>query len=276
MSHDPLRVVFGAGQGKNQFYSTHDDDPANFPAGRCVALDSNGELTSQMRKTEDNFYLGVSLGESFPGSKKTKVLRSGSDVVLEVEPPRAIGGLLITDWEALLTGGGDSFQIDGVSFKAIPGEAIPGEATFQASVDNDTTSISLYTQINAHPVAKNKVIAVPYGPEAIIMGSWIGGPVGNLITLDFTDENNDGGAVLLYENGTFEGGSNDYSMLSGALGFIGQKPFVNPYTGRIDQNYLGYFGVGPINALLKSDVLAGIKEDGTEMPAVLLDFKGAF
>lgn len=82
MGHDPSKQLLGVTQSTDKSgTSTYSSDPATFPAGIAVRLDSGGLLTVTKGS---NQWAGISLGKSLSDSKKTTVLRAGSGVPIRL------------------------------------------------------------------------------------------------------------------------------------------------------------------------------------------------
>lgn len=82
MGHDPTKQLLGVTQSSDKAgTTTYPSDPASFPAGTAVRLDSGGLLTVIKGS---NQWVGISLGKSLSDSKKTTVLRAGSRVPIRL------------------------------------------------------------------------------------------------------------------------------------------------------------------------------------------------
>lgn len=69
------------------------------------------------------------------------------------------GDITISSYADLISGTVDTFTIAGTVFSAQSGAASLGDATFQATTDNDTTAVSLSAQINGHATVSELVTA---------------------------------------------------------------------------------------------------------------------
>lgn len=79
--HDPTKMLMGATQSSDKEASIYASDPASFPAGRAVRLNSSGALSLA---SGDGQLIGVSLGKSLSDVTKTSVCRAGHRVPLEL------------------------------------------------------------------------------------------------------------------------------------------------------------------------------------------------
>lgn len=267
--HDAGKVLLGGGQANNKWVSRHEDDPANFPAGRAVSLKSNGLLSLNH---SDGEFIGISLGNSLSDHKETSVVRAGLLIPIEVEPYRARAGVTIDDYTLLLTGGGDSFTIAGVTFVAQAGAVTPGQATFRAATSNEATKDSLIAQINAHAVASVAVFAIDYATDTLVIGSNLGGTVGNLIDISYTDDNSDGGITIFLDDAGFLAGGSDDPLDLVASYDIGTQVYINNQTGKMD--ILQVPATTITKAVLVTWPLTGVNESGVEVPAALIDMQG--
>ena len=116
---------------------------------------------------------------------------------------KASGTVTITNYANLVSGTDDSIEIAGVVFVAQAGAVTPGDATFQAVTDNDTTAASLMAQVNAH--ATTAAIVIASRVNAIVTITALAkGVAGNFYTLVYTDNDVNVGATV--SGATFTGG----------------------------------------------------------------------
>ncbi len=92
--HNPDRVAMGSHGSSDADISNQSGDPASFPAGTVVQLDSSGDLSAS-----SGGYIGVSLGESLADTEKTAVLRAGNrvPVLLDDEGDSGFGSLTVAE-----------------------------------------------------------------------------------------------------------------------------------------------------------------------------------
>ena len=108
------------------------------------------------------------------------------NVQLESVAVASSGTATITAFADLLEGIPDTIEVAGTVFTAQAGAATPGDPTFQASVDEDTTAASLAAQVNAHAAASLLVSASP--AAAVVTFSAVEpGAAGDALTLAYTD-----------------------------------------------------------------------------------------
>jgi len=260
--HDASKQLLGATNSSARDISTHDSDPASFPAGRAVRLGSDGGLT--LVKANGRL-IGISLGRSLSDTKKTAVARTGEKVPLVLELKKASGNVTITSYANLVSGTDDVVTVAGVAFTAQAGAATLGQATFQAATSNDATATSLAAQINAHATAGAAVKAVAAAAVVNIYAK-AGGAAGNSIALAYTDNDTNVGATV--SGAALTGGSDTISDVNYVT--KGAKAYIN------DANGKGDFSTDSTvsDATYVSGVLTGVLEDGTEVPCALVDMPG--
>ena len=117
------------------------------------------------------------------------------------------GEIEITAYSDLTTSGNDDFEIAGVTFTASTGSVTPGDGTFQAATDDETTASSLAAQVNAHATASALVKATAAGPKVLIFARH-GGEDGNALTLVYNNNAGSAGATVT-GSGTLEGGEDN-------------------------------------------------------------------
>jgi hypothetical protein len=266
MAHDATKALLGATTSSAKEISSHDSDPASFPAGQVVSLASNGALS--LLKSAGR-RIGISLGKSLSDHKKTAVARSGSGVPLRLELLKAGGAIEISSYAALVSGTDDAIAVAGVSFVAQAGAATLGQATFQAATSNEATATSLAAQINAHATAGAAVVAVADGADVLLYAK-SGGAAGNLIAVTYTDNDTNVGAVLSgLTDGKLSGGSDDFGDIDFVA--IGAKAYINDANGKGDSSD----SASTISdATYVSGVLSGVDESGALVPCALVDMPG--
>lgn len=79
MPHDANQVLMGSTKSSDVAVTNIAGDPASFPAGTVVRLDSSGEPSLL---EADGGYFGVSKGESLSKTERLSVVRSGLGVPL--------------------------------------------------------------------------------------------------------------------------------------------------------------------------------------------------
>lgn len=261
MSHDASKAIMGMPQSSDREVFQHISDPATFIAGLAVRQKSDGQLSVAVA---DGMWAGVSLGKSLSDTKKTAVCASGLKVPVLLEAKPAYGEIEITSYANLVSGTDDAIAVGATSFVAQAGAATPGQATFQAATDNDTTATSLAAQINAHATAGALVEARAVGP-VVELRAKSNAAAGNTIILTYTDNDTNVGATVTGE-GTLEGGGDaaDYVVL-------GEKVYFSDTTGKADDPYSDST---VSDAVYASGVLTGIAEDGSEVACALVDMPG--
>ena len=119
----------------------------------------------------------------------------------------AAGVITITSYANLVSGTDDTITVAGTLFTSQTGGATPGEPTFQAVTDNDTTATSLAAQINAFDEAGallvNRVTATADGATVTITADAYG-TAANAYTLAYSDEA--GGIGAKVSGATLSGG----------------------------------------------------------------------
>lgn len=257
-------------------------DPATFLAGLCLSMGSDG-LPSLLKSA--GMRLGVSLGRSLADFKNTSVARTGLKVGIRAHLKRATGIITISSYANLVSGTDDAVTIAGTAFTAQAGAATPGDATFQAATNNNTTAVSLAAQINAHATVSLKVYAVVTSSGVVTLYSVADGVgstgTGNDIAVSYTDNDTNVGIVLSgLSGGKMSGGSDTISDIAYAVD--GAKMYINDVTGKADIAMSGFSTVSDAvyrnaNSLPGADpgpVFTGIAEDDSEVAAVLVDMQG--
>lgn len=266
--HDATKVLLGSTQSSAKEISVHAVDPASFPAGLAVSMASTG-LPSLLKSA--GMRMGVSMGRSLSDHKKTAVLRIGERVPMRASLKRSTGVITISSYANLVSGTDDAITVGGTAFTAQTGAVTPGDGTFRAATDNDTTAASLAAQINAHATASTKVYAVAAAAVVTLYSIVEGLGSGHDVTLTYTDNDTNVGAVLSgLSSGKLTGGSDTVSDI--AYIAIGAKAYINDVSGKVDANISGFTTVS--DATYLSLELDGIDEDGNTVAAALVDLTG--
>lgn len=261
--HDASKVLLGALLSSGGRSTDHDGDPATFKAGRAVCQKSDGAISLAVA---DGFRFGVSLGKSLSNHKKTSVLRVGKGVPIELELKRALGTITISSYANLVSGTPDTIEVAGEVFTAQAGAATPGENTFQAATDNDTTAASLAAQIAAHATAGPLVLCVVVD-NVITVYAKEAGTGGNALTLAYTDNDTNVGAAVSGA-GTLAGGLDTVAGIDYVT--IGAKVYFNDTTGKGDIAAFSTIS----DAIYVAGAKTGIDADGNELPAGVVDMPG--
>lgn len=116
--HNPNQVLMGSTNSSDKAATNYAADPADFPAGTAVRLDSSGELSTTLA---DGLLVGVSLGESLSKTERLSVCRSGEGVPLKLtegyEP--AVGDPVYIDDVTGLANDGEDEEVDATLTSAI-------------------------------------------------------------------------------------------------------------------------------------------------------------
>ncbi len=267
MGHDPTKLLLGTtGSSDRPGTSVYDSDPTTFKAGLACRLASDAALTLTKGS---NQWVGISLGKSLSDIKKTCVLRAGSDVPLLLSLPKAYASVTITSYANLVSGTPDSITVGATVFTAQSGSVTPGGATFQAASSNNATGTSLAAQINAHATASTLVKA-DANAGVVTITALAGGTGGNAIAIAYTNNDANVGATLANASGgNLNGGSAD----SDDIDYVtkGAKVYIDDLTGMATVNQPGST---ISDAVYVSDVLDGVAEDDSIVPAVKVDMVG--
>ena len=192
MPHDASKAIMGMPQSSDRDVLVNAADPATFIAGLAVRQKSDGLLSVAVA---DGMWTGVSLGKSLSDHKKTAVCAAGLKVPVLLERQPARGIITITSYANLVSGTDDAIAVGATSFVAQAGAATPGQATFQAATDNDTTAASLAAQINAHATAGALVEATAVAAVVTITAK-SNSTAGDTIALSYTDNDTNIGATV--------------------------------------------------------------------------------
>ena len=254
-------------------------DPANFLAGLCVSLGSDG-LPSLLKSA--GMRMGVSLGASLSDHKRTAVCKAGLKVGIRAHLKRSTGVITISSYANLLTTTPDSITIGSSVFVAQSGAATPGTLFFRAATSNIATATSLATQINAHATASTLVYAVDNGDATVtIYAKTEGAGSGNDVAVAYTDNGggNIGATLSGLSGGKLSGGSDTITDIAYAVD--GQKMYINDTTGKADIAMSGFSTISDAiyraaysNGTDPGPVFTGIAEDASEVAAVLVDMVG--
>lgn len=183
-----------------------------------ILQDIANNITVKYKITEQEYLEGNNLSPSFAsvgfsivneGDMSIKGLFnsavsttvSPSDIDIIIPANRAYATVTITNYTNL---SGDTLNINGTVFTAQATPATPGTATFQYSVSNANTALSLYNQINAYTFSPRPIIALLNNNIVTIIDQATG-TAGNSDTLVYTDG---GTAGLTISGATFTGGTN--------------------------------------------------------------------
>ena len=266
--HDATKVLLGHTQTSFKEISCELGSPATFKAGLFVSRASDKSLS--LLKSAGR-RIGVALGKTLSNDlKETNVVRKGSKVPVRLALKRATGVVTITSYANLVSGTDDALAVGGVSFVAQAGAATPGDATFQAVTNNNTTAASLAAQINAHATAGALVKAV--ATNAVVnLYARAGGSGGNDIAVAYTDNDTNVGLTLSgLSGGKLSGGSDTFGDISYVA--VGQKAYSNDFNGYAD---FSTTESTITDCTFVSGVLSGIDEDGTTLvPVALVDMVG--
>lgn len=270
MSHDATKVVMASPRAKDGCDSFA-VDPANFPAGVCVSMASTG-LPSLLKSA--GMRMGVSRGRSLADITKTSIERDGLRRPILASYKRASCVVTISSYANLVSGTDDALAVAGVSFVAQAGAATPGDATFQAATSNNATATSLAAQINAHATASLKVYAVASSATVTIYSvvDGVGSTgTGNDIAVAYTDNDTNVGITITgLSGGKLSGGLDTVAGIDYVT--VGAKMYINDVTGKADVAMSGFSTVS--DAVYVAAPKTGIAEDGSEVPAVLVDMQG--
>ncbi len=158
----------------------------------------------------------------------------------------AEGIVTITSYANLVSGTDDSIQVGATVFVAQSGAATPGDATFQAATNNNTTASSLATQINAHATAGALVVATA-NSAIVTIRAIHGGTAPNAYALIYDENDGNVGATV------------------GAATLLGGTASATYEDDRLE-----------ICTLIKNSVVAGVVSQGTEEESIVLSNAQAF
>ncbi len=263
MAHDSSKIVLAAALSNHKDICNFDVDPAGFPAGLVVSLASTG-LPSLLKSAGMRY--GISRGKAPSNVKQTAVQQAGLRSPVRAALKRSTGLITITNITNLAAG--DTLTVGATGFVGQAGAVTPGQATFQSATSTTATAASLAAQINAHATASTLVYAVASGATVRLYAKAPGATTGHDVAVSYTDASPTSVGLTLSElsGGKLAGGSNTISDV--AFITVGAKMYVNDVTGEADA-----FGT-ITDAIYVTGVKTGITEDGTEVPAALVDFQG--
>lgn len=140
----------------------------------------------------------------------------------DITVAQAYGTVTISSYANLVSGTDDVITIAGVAFTAQAGAATPGDATFQAATDNDTTAESLAAQINAYEAFEDVLEASVVDNVVTITSLEENTWDGNDVTLTYTDNDTNVGATLGHLSaGKLTGGAGLYlGAFKGVTGVV--------------------------------------------------------
>lgn len=264
--HDAAKMLMGSTKSSCREAEVYSDDPASFPAGLAVSLNSSGALS--LLKSAGR-RIGISLGRSLSNTKHTAVLKAGLGVPVKLALKRATGVITVTSYANLVSGTHDVVSVAGVAFTAQSTSATPGDATFQAATGNNQTAASLAAQINAHATAGALVYAKA-SSAVVTLYARAGGTAGNDIAVSYTDNDSNVGVTLSgLSGGKLSGGSDTFSDINYVT--KGAKAYFNDTLGLADFSTVE---TTISDAVYVSGVLTGIDEDGNSVPCALVDMQG--
>lgn len=260
MAHNASKVAMGSVGMSGYNAADFAADPATFPAGTACRLKSDGTVSKTLA---DGSWIGISRGRSLSSTKKLSVVTDGRQVSCLVSRQPARGIITITSYANLVSGTDDSITVGATAFVAQAGAATPGQATFQAATDNDTTAASLAAQINAHATAGALVIATAVA-AVVTVTAILNTTAGDTIALAYTDNDVNIGATVSGATLTDSDDTPDYITL-------GAKVYFSDVTGMVDDpNSDSTIS----DAVFASGLLTGVDEDGNDVLAVLIDMPG--
>lgn len=271
--HDATVALMGVPLSSPRDVAIYDSDPATFLAGLAVRQSSTVKVLTLAKS--GGSWAGVSLGRSLSDHKKTSVAIDGLGVPMLASLKRATGIITISSYANLVSGTDDAITIAGTAFTAQAGAATPGDATFQAVTNNNTTAVSLAAQVNAHATVSLVVYAVVTSSGVVTLYSVVDGVgstgTGNDIAVTYTDNDTNVGAVLSgLSGGKMSGGSATISDI--AYISKGAKAYINDATGKLDIAMTGFSTVS--DAMYVSEELNGLNESGATVAAAYVDMQG--
>ena len=225
--HNASVVKLGSVLSSEKDISSHAVDPASFAAGLAVSMASTG-IPSLLASA--GMRMGVSLGPSLSDHKRLAVVRAADKVPVRLAKKRSTGTITITSYANLLTTTPDSITIGATVFTAQSGAVTPGQATFRAATDDNTTAASLAAQINAHATASTLVYAVVSSAIITLYAVVAGTATGHDVAVAYTDNGggNIGATVTNLSGGKLTGGSATISDIAYAT--VGSKAYINNAT----------------------------------------------
>ena len=264
---DATKVVLGSTRSNHKDVVCFNVDPASFPAGLCVSLASTG-LPSLLASAGMRF--GVSLGRSLGDHNKTDILQAGLRVPVRAALKRSTGLITITNVSNLAAG--DTLTVGATGFVGQSGAATPGQATFQATGTTAQTATNLAAQINAHATAGALVYAIASSATVRLYSKVKGAASGNDVAVSYTDASPTSVGLTLSEltGGKLAGGSDTITDIDYVV--AGAKMYINDTTGEADVAMTGFSTVS--DAVYVATEFTGIAEDGSSVPAVLVDMQG--
>lgn len=240
---DASKVVLGSTNSSDKEVSSFVSDPADTPAGRAVSLADDSSLSLALA---DGNRIGISLGKDLQNTLNTVVARSGLRVPIELNEPKAsltVNGDLV--FEAVEGGA------DGNDITITLADTVTAGSEEASVVGTDITIAIEATQSTATQVKA----AFDALPAAVA-----------LATCTIVEGEESAAQAALAED-ALEGGIDaaDYVV-------IGAKAYIDDITGKANEENQSDVTIS--DATYVSGVLTGIKEDGTEVPAALVDIPG--
>lgn len=241
--HDPNKVLLGTTQSSYKTADVNNSDPASFPAGLAVRRNSDGNLS--VTKAH-GLLIGVSLGRSLSDTKKTTVVRKGTDIPILLTDRSTFAELELED--LTFTAKAKGSQGNQITI-ALVNEETAGSEDVEVDGNNIVVKIeggvSTATQVKA---------ALDGSPEAMaLIGVTISGTAGNA---------QPAASAAPLEDG----------LDAGHYAVKGEKVYINDSTGLADDG--DESGTTITDAVYASAQLIGVKEDKTEAPAAQIDIIG--
>ncbi len=262
MAHDASKVVFGSTQSSDKAIVCFDADPADFPAGTAVRIDSDGALSVAV---SDGGLYGVSAGKSLSDTKKTAVVKFGDRVPVLLTPYYASATITISNYSNLYSDGGDVISVGGVDFVAQNAVVTEGDATFRAATGITETRDSLLAQINSHETSSAVVIATAVSTNQVLVTALLPGEAGNDIVCQYADSGESTVGASVSDGGSLDGGV-DFSDYAAP----GKVVYISDTTGYAD---IADNGTASGAVFLTSE-LTGLYQDGSTAYCALVDMGG--
>jgi len=256
MGHNVAECAMGSIGSSAREIDEVSGDPATYPAGTAVRMNSSGGPT--VVKASGSL-MGVSLGRSLSDTSKLAICRTGLRVPILVEAAPARGVVVITSYANLVLAGDDTLKVGATTFTFKASASLESEVT--AASANGTTATNLANKINAHSVAgllfKATVLSATVTITALDNAT-----LGEDIDLVYTDA---GTATvgLTTDDTVFTGGGSSTDFVT-----IGQKVYISDTTGKADD---ANSGSTISKAIYVSGAITGYDESGAAVTAALID-----
>lgn len=239
--HNASKVKMGIPRSSDKVEDVWDGNPANFLAG-CAVRNNAGALS----KTTGE-WIGVSAGKSLSDTSKVNMIRAGSQVPMECTDLKAKASIKKGDitFEAVEYGAdGNSITVAALDTKSDGSCEVTVEGTdivldIEAAV---TTAATIKAAIEASDDASALITAT-------------------------IDEGETETAQAAFAEDALEDGRDSVDYL-----VIGGMAYINDTTGLVDDP--AGQGVTISNATIVSGELTGIREDGTDCLACIVDMPG--